>query len=44
MSLNLESFTDKAQQTIAAALQLAKDYSHAQCTSTSSMSQLYNDH
>ncbi|EIM83507.1 uncharacterized protein STEHIDRAFT_101770 [Stereum hirsutum FP-91666 SS1] len=30
MSLSLDAFTDKAQASVAAALQLAKDYSHAQ--------------
>lgn len=33
MSLNIEQFTDKAQATVQAAIQLAKDYANSQGTS-----------
>lgn len=37
MALDLDQFTDKAQATVQAAIQLAKDYANSQSESTSTL-------
>ncbi len=34
MALNFDQFTDKAQETVQAAIKLATDYANSQCTSS----------